>query len=295
MTVGWIGLGNMGQAMARNLLKAGHELLAYNRTRARAEELGHDGARVVDSPAEAAAAPILVTMLADDPALEDVIFGSGNVHEALGRGNTHVSMSTISVALSNRLAEAHRKLGQAYVAAPVFGRPEAAAAAKLFIVAAGPKEAVRQCQPLFDAMGQKTYVVGEEASKANVIKFSGNFLIASMIESLGEAFALVRKHDIDPQQYLEILTSSLFSAPVYKTYGALIAQDKYQPVGFRLALGLKDIRLALAAAEAAAVPMPVASLIRDRLLTAMARGMQDADWASFVRLAAENAGLKSNQ
>ena len=157
---------------------------------------------------------------------------------------------------------------------------------------------VRQCQPLFDAMGQKTYVVGEEASKANVIKFSGNFLIASMIESLGEAFALVRKHGIDPQQYLEILTSSLFNAPVYKTYGALIAQDKYQPVGFRLALGLKDIRLALAAAEAAAVPMPVASLIRDRLLTAVARGMQDADWASFARLAAENAGLKpvdSNQ
>jgi 3-hydroxyisobutyrate dehydrogenase-like beta-hydroxyacid dehydrogenase len=298
MKVGWIGLGNMGQAMARNLLKAGHELLAYNRTRARAEELRQDGARVVNSPAEAAAAPVLVTMLADDPALEDVILGSGKVLEALGRGNAHVSMSTISVALSNRLAEAHRKLGQAYVAAPVFGRPEAAAAAKLFIVAAGPEEAVRQCLPLFDAMGQKTYVVGEEASKANVIKFSGNFLIASMIESLGEAFALVRKHGIDPQQYLEILTSSLFTAPVYKTYGALIAQDKYQPVGFRLALGLKDIRLALAAAEAAAVPMPVASLIRDRLLTAMARGMQDADWASFARLAAENAGLKpidSNQ
>jgi 3-hydroxyisobutyrate dehydrogenase-like beta-hydroxyacid dehydrogenase len=298
MKVGWIGLGNMGQAMARNLLKAGHELLAYSRTRARAEDLRQDGARVVNSPAEAAAAPVLVTMLADDPALEDVIFGSGKVLGALGQGNAHISMSTISVALSNRLAEAHRKLGQAYVAAPVFGRPEAAAAAKLFIVAAGPEEAVRQCLPLFDAMGQKTYVVGEEASKANVIKFSGNFLIASMIESLGEAFALVRKHGIDPQQYLEILTSSLFTAPVYKTYGALIAQDKYQPVGFRLALGLKDIRLALAAAEAAAVPMPVASLIRDRLLTAMARGMQDADWASFARLAAENAGLKpidSNQ
>jgi len=295
MKVGWIGLGNMGQAMARNLIKAGHEVVAYNRTRARAEELGREGARVVSSPAETATAPIVVTMLADDPALEDVIFGSGKVLETLGRGNTHISMSTISVALSKRLAEVHRKLGQVYVAAPVFGRPEAAAAAKLFIVVAGPKEAVAQCQPLFDALGQRTYAVGEEASAANVIKFSGNFLIASMIESLAEAFALVRKHGIDPQQYLEILTSSFFNAPVFKTYGGLIAQDKYEPVGFRLALGLKDIRLALAAAEAAAVPMPVASLIRDRMLTAMAQGKQDADWASFARLAAENAGLKSDR
>jgi len=292
MKVGWIGLGNMGQAMARNLLKAGHELVVYNRTRSRAEALRAEGARVTDSPAEAATAPVVVTMVADDPALEDVIFGSGKVLEALPRGDTHLSMSTISVALSKRLAAAHRQFGHAYVAAPVFGRPEAAAAAKLFVVAAGPHEAVRRCQPLFDAMSQRTYVIGEDACAANVIKFSGNFLIASMIESLGEAFALVRKYGIDPNQYLEILTTSLFAAPIYKTYGTLIAQDKYEPVGFRMVLGLKDIRLALAAAESAAVPMPVASLIRDRLLTAMARGMRDADWASFARLAAENAGLK---
>jgi 3-hydroxyisobutyrate dehydrogenase-like beta-hydroxyacid dehydrogenase len=254
-----------------------------------------EGAKVGDSPAEvAAAAPFLVTMLADDQALEQIIFGSGKVLEALARGSTHVSMSTISVALSKRLAESHEKAGQAYVSAPVFGRPEAAAAAKLFIVVAGPGDVARQCQPLFDALGQKTYVMGEDASMANVIKLSGNFLIASVIENLGEAFALVRKYGVDPQQYLEFLTTSLFAAPVYKTYGTLIAQDKYEPVGFKLLLGLKDIRLTLAAAESMAVPLPVASLIRDRLITAMAQGWQDADWSSFARLAAENAGLKSS-
>jgi 3-hydroxyisobutyrate dehydrogenase-like beta-hydroxyacid dehydrogenase len=294
MKVGWIGLGNMGQAMARNLLKAGHELIVYNRTRSRADELRAEGAKVGDSPAEVAAAPLLVTMLADDEAVEQIILGSGKVLEALARGSTHVSMSTISVALSKRLAESHEKAGQAYVSAPVFGRPETAAAAKLFIVVAGPGEVARQCQPLFDALGQKTYVMGEDASIANVIKLSGNFLIASIIESLGEAFALVRKYGADPQQYLEFLTTSLFAAPVYKTYGTLIAQDKYEPVGFKLALGLKDIRLTLAAAESMAVPLPFASLIHDRLITAIAQGAQDADWSSFARLAAENAGLKSS-
>ena len=292
MKVGWIGLGNMGQSMARNLLKAGHELLIYNRTRRRAEELEPDGARIAASPAAAASQPILVTMLADDRAEEEIIFGAGKALESLPPGATHVSMSTISVALSKRLAEAHQKAGQAYVAAPVFGRPEAAAAAKLSIVAAGPAEAVGRCQPLFDALGQRTYVVGEDAPQANVIKLTGNFLIAATIETLAEAFALLRKYGIDPHQYLDIVVSSQFASTIYKTYGTLVADDKYEPVGFKLPLGLKDVRLVLAAAEAAAVPMPLASLVRDRLLTAVARGMQEQDWAAFARLAAENAGLK---
>ncbi len=294
MKVGWIGLGNMGQAMARNLLKAGHELIVYNRTRSRAEELQAEGAKVAGSPAEVAAAPLFVTMLADDQALKQIIFGSGKVLETLARGSTHVCMSTISVALAKHLAEAHRKAGQSYVSAPVFGRPEAAAAAELFIVVAGPGEVARQCQPLFDVLGQRTYVMGEDASMANLIKLSGNFLIASMIENLGEAFALVRKYGINPQQYLEFLTTSLFAVPVYKTYGTLIAQDRYEPVGFKLPLGLKDIRLTLAAAESMAVPLPVASLIHDHMVTAIARGGEHADWSSFARLAAENAGLKSS-
>jgi 3-hydroxyisobutyrate dehydrogenase-like beta-hydroxyacid dehydrogenase len=292
MKVGWIGLGNMGQPMARNLLKAGHELVVYNRTRSRADSLQAEGASVAVSPAQAAAAPVLVTMVADDPALEDLIFGAGKVLEVLGRGATHISMSTISVSLSMRLAEAHAKCGQRYVSAPVFGRPEAAAAAKLFVVAAGPGEAVRACQPLFDAMGQRTFVMGEDAPVANVIKLGGNFLIASSIESFGEAFALVRKYGVNPHQFLDFLTNSLFTAPVHKTYGTLIADDKYQPVGFKVPLGLKDVRLILSAAEAASVPMPLASLVRDRFITLMAQGKQDEDWATIARLAAENAGLK---
>jgi 3-hydroxyisobutyrate dehydrogenase-like beta-hydroxyacid dehydrogenase len=294
MKVGWIGLGNMGSAMARNVMKAGHELIVYNRTRSRAEALQAEGAKVAGSPTEVAAAPVVVTMLADDEALEQIIFGSGKVLETLARGSTHISMSTISVALAKRLAEAHRKAGQSYISAPVLGRPEAAAAAKLFIIVAGPGEVARQCQPLFDAIGQRTYTMGEDASLANVIKLSANFLIASVIENLGEAFALVRKYGINPQQYLEFLTTSLFDAPAYKTYGTLIAQDRYELAGFKLPLGLKDIRLTLAAAESMAVPLPVASLVHDHMVTAIARGGQESDWSSIARLAAENAGLKSS-
>ena len=291
MTLGWIGLGNMGRAMALNVLKAGHEVIVYNRTRSRAEGLAAEGARIAAAPAEAAA-PWVITMLADDQALEEVVFGSGRLLEAMAPGSIHVGMSTISVAMAKRLAHAHREAGQSYVSAPVLGRPEAAAAAKLFIVAAGPSEAVEECRRLFDVLGQRTYIMCEEAAAANLIKLSANFLIVAMIESLGEAFALIRKYGIDPQEYFEFLTTSLFDAPVYKAYGGRIAQDRYEPVGFRLPLGLKDIRLALAAAEALAVPMPTASLIRDQTLTAIARGGEHADWSFIARLAADNAGLK---
>ena len=229
MDVGFIGLGHMGSAMARNLLKAGHHVTLYNRTRAKAEPLVAAGARVVDKPSAACGGDVLITMLADDHAVETVVFGQEGVVAALPPNAIHVSMSTISVALSDRLAEAHARAGQGYVAAPVFGRPEAAAAAQLFIIAAGGDEAIRRCQPLFDAIGQKTFGVGDKPSAANLVKLSGNFLITSIIESLGEAFALVRKSGVDPHRYLEILTGTLFSAPVYKTYGGLIAEEKYEP------------------------------------------------------------------
>jgi 3-hydroxyisobutyrate dehydrogenase-like beta-hydroxyacid dehydrogenase len=276
MNVGFIGLGNMGQAMARNLLKAGHAVTVYNRTRSRAEALQAEGAHIANTPVQACGGEVLITMLADDRAVEEVLFG-GDTLSALAPYAVHVSMSTLSVALSQRLQETHTQAGSAYVAAPVFGRPEAAAAAQLFIVAAGPREAIERLYPLFEAMGQRTFVVGEDAPAANLVKLTGNFLIASVIEGLGEAFALVRKWGINPSQYLEILTSTLFSAPVYKTYGSLIAQEKYAPAGFKLPLGLKDFNLALAAAETVAVPMPVASLIRDHFLTAIARGYQEFD------------------
>ena len=293
MKVGFIGLGNMGSAIARNLVKAGHDLTVYNRTRRRAEAFASLGARIAETPAAAAAdAEVLMTMLADDAAVEAVIFSPGNAMGALPAGAVHISMSTISVALSRRLAESHREKQQHYLAVPVFGRPDAAAAARLFLVVAGPAEQIERCRPLFDAMGQKTFLVGEDAQAANVIKLAGNFLLTTVIESLGEAFAFGRKLGVDPHAFLDILTNSLFPAPVYRNYGSMIAADKFEPVGFKLPLGLKDNRLLLAAAEEAAVPMPMASLIHDRFVAALAQGLGEADWAAIARISYLNAGLR---
>ena len=289
MKIGFIGLGQMGSPIARNLMKAGHELTVYNRTRSKAESLG---ARVANTPADAAReAEVVITMLADDDAVKEVVFGADGLANTLRPGSIHVSMSTISVALSQQLAAEHAEHKQGYVAAPVFGRPQAAEEAKLFVVVAGKPEAVKKCEPLFSVVGQRTFVMGDEAPKANVVKLSGNFLIASVIESLGEALSLVRKYDIDPEKYLEMLTSTLFTAPVYKTYGDLIVNEKFEPAGFRLKLGLKDVRLAMAAAEAQAVPMPVASVIRDHALEGVANGMGDKDWSSLAQVVSKNAGL----
>jgi len=291
MNVGFIGLGNMGRPIAENLLKAGHSLVVYNRTRARAESLASQGARVAATPGETCRGDVVFTMLADDAAVEAVALGDGGIVASLPRGAVHVSLSTISVALSARLDEAHARAGSVYVAAPVFGRPEAAAAAKLFVVAAGPAAALARCQPLFDAIGQRTYVMGEKAATANVVKLTGNFLIAAALESLGEAFALVRKYGIPPAQFLDLITTSIFSAPIYKTYGGFIAEERYQPPGFKLPLGLKDARLALAAAEAVNVPLPVASLVRDHMIAALARGYGELDMSVIAKISAENAGL----
>lgn len=295
MRIGFIGLGNMGSPMAGNLIKAGHLLTVYNRTPSRAEKFRSLGGRIAASPAEAASdAEVLITMLADDRAVEEVIFAPGNGLQSLPAGAVHISMSTISVDMSRRLMNAHQEKRQHYIAAPVFGRPEAAAAAKLFIVAAGPARQIEVCRPLFDALGQKTFFADEDASAANVIKLTGNFMITAVIESLAEAFALIRKSGIDPNDFLEIITGSLFTAPIYRTYGSMIAADKYEPAGFKLPLGLKDNRLLLAAAEQAAVPMPMAGLIRDRLIAAMAQGLGESDWAAIARISNQDAGLKES-
>lgn len=290
MKVGFIGLGQMGSGIAKNLLKAGHDVTVYNRTRAKAEALVSKGAKVAATPGDACKGDAVFTMLADDKAVEAVVFDDGGILARLGKGAIHISSSTISVAMSKRLAEAHAQAGQRYVAAPVFGRPEAAEAAKLFVVAAGPLAAVKAVSPLFDAIGQKTFVVSEAAEAANIVKLSGNFLIAAVIESLGEAMALVGKAGIDKHQYLDILTSTLFGAPVYKTYGNLIADAKFSPAGFAAPLGLKDVRLALAAGEDLRVPLPLASLLRDRFLTLLANGGEDLDWSAVGSLAAKDAG-----
>jgi len=292
MRIGLIGLGQMGTGIAANLLKAGHELTVYNRTRAKAEAFASEGAKVADHIADACRGDTVITMLSNDEAVESAVYGDGGVLASLSKGAIHVSSSTISVALSKRLAEHHAERGQRYVAAPVFGRPEAAAAAKLFIVAAGSPEAVKTAMPVFDAIGQRTFTVSEDAPAANIIKLSGNFLIASVIESLGEAMALVGKAGIDKHQYLELLTSTLFGAPIYKTYGTLIADEKFSPPGFAAPLGLKDVRLTLAAGDDLRVPLPLASLLRDRYLTLLANGGDNLDWSAIGGLPAKDAGSK---
>jgi 3-hydroxyisobutyrate dehydrogenase-like beta-hydroxyacid dehydrogenase len=294
MDVGFIGLGKMGTGIAKALRRAGHRLVVYNRTRSRAEALRAAGATVAGTVAEVCRAGFVFTMLADDAAVESTVFGPGGVLASLPSGDVHVSLSTISVALSDRLAAEHARAGQQYVSAPVFGRPDAAEAGKLAVVAAGAPTVIERCKPLFEAMGPKLLVIGERQSMANVVKLTGNFLIATVLESLGEAIAFARKSGVDAGALLDFLTSTLFNAPVYKNYGQLIVQGKHDEVGFSLPLGFKDVRLVLQAAEAQSVPMPIASVLHDRFVTAIARGNQHKDWSVIARVAAEDAGLRSN-
>ena len=290
MDIGFVGLGNMGSGMAANLLKAGHQVTAYNRSQDKVDALVELGARPARTVADACSGEVVVSMLANDTAVEAVTFGGDGILAALGAGAVHVSSSTISVALAARLTAAHAEAGQRFVAAPVFGRPEAAAAAKLFVVAAAEPALLQTVSPLFDAIGQRTFVVSEDPKAASLVKLSGNFLIASVIESLGEAMALVGKAGVDKQQYLDILTSTLFGAPVYQIYGGLIARDEFEPAGFAATLGQKDIRLVLAAGEDLRVPLPIASLLRDRFLTLLANGGGELDWAAVGALSAWEAG-----
>ncbi len=291
MEVGLIGLGGMGTGMAKSLLRGGHRVTVFNRTRARAEALRADGAMVAATAAEACRAGIVITMLADDAALESQVFGDGGILASLPPGGVHISCSTISVALSDRLTAAHSAAGQEFVSCPVFGRPDAAEGGRLAVVAAGPSQVVDRCKPLFDSFGPKLLVIGEKPSLANVVKLSGNFLIASVLESLSEAIAFARKSGVDAAVLVDFLTSTLFNAPVYKVYGGLIVAGNYDDVGFALPLGLKDTRLVLQAAEAQSVPMPIASVVRDRFLTAMARGNANKDWSALGLIAAQDAGL----
>ncbi|OHV00584.1 NAD(P)-dependent oxidoreductase [Mycobacterium talmoniae] len=294
MDIGFIGLGNMGAPMATNLLRAGHRVTAYNRSRAKAEPVADQGARVVDTVAEACRGDAVLTMLANDDAVEQVTFGGHGVLASLPPGATHISCSTISVDLAQRLTAAHADAGQHYVAAPVFGRPEAAAAAQLFVVAAGAPAVLEPLTALFDAIGQRTFVVSEQPHAANLVKLSGNFLLATVIESLGEAIALVDKAGVDRLAYVDILTATLFDAPAYHTYGGLIARQQFQPAGFAATLGLKDVRLALEAAEELRVPLPLGSLLRDRFLTLLANGGGQLDWSALATLAARDAGLAAH-
>lgn len=291
MEVGFVGLGNMGAAIARNLIKAGHHLTVYNRTRSKAEELADAGARVGKTPSEAAATGLVFTMLSDDHAVEQVTFGDEGLLRGLPRGGAHISLSTISAYLSRRLAAAHHDAGQLYAAAPVFGRPDSAANAKLVVLAAGDEQALTRAHPLLDAIGQKTFRLGPEAHKANIIKINGNFVLATMIETFGEIFVILQKSDIDPKLFVEIVNGSVFKSPVMENYGNIIADRRFEPAGFKLKLGLKDVKLAIAAAEDVTAPLPLASLLRDRYLSAAAQGRGDKDWSAVTEVAAAEAGL----
>jgi 3-hydroxyisobutyrate dehydrogenase-like beta-hydroxyacid dehydrogenase len=287
MKLAFIGLGRMGTPMARNLLRAGHEVAVYNRTREKAEPLAADGARVADSIAAAArGADAILSMLSDDPAVRSVVFGEDGLAAAIGRDAVHVSHSTISTALARELAAA----GHAYISAPVFGRPEAAEAKELIVVAAGAPAQIERCHPIFDAIGRQTVVAGDQPWQANAVKLCGNFMIASMLEAFGEAYAVMRKAGVDPHIFLDAM-NGLFASPVYANYGAIIADERFQPAGFTAKLGLKDAKLALAAAEECGAPMPMASLIRDHLIAALAHGQGDMDWSSVARVSARSAGL----
>ena len=293
MDVGFIGLGNMGLAMARNLIKAGHRVTAYNRSRDKAEELAKDGAIVADSPATAARVGIALAMLANDDALVAVTEGEDGVLAGLPQDGILVNMSTVSLAVTRQLDAAFKAAGKHFVAAPVFGRPDAAVAARLFVTVAGPAQAVERIAPLLAAVGQKTENFGENPAHAAAVKISGNFMLQTAVEGLAEALALVRKHGVDPAQYLDFMTGSLFTAPLYKIYGSAIVERRYEPAGFALPLALKDTKLALAAAEEANIPLPLADLIRDRFLIGLSRGWDHLDMAALGKVAAENAGLPS--
>jgi 3-hydroxyisobutyrate dehydrogenase-like beta-hydroxyacid dehydrogenase len=293
MKVGFIGLGNMGAGMAMNLLNAGNHVIVYNRNKTKMAPLVAHGAIAAATVADACAGEVVFTMLADDAAVESVATAGVGIIDSLARGALHISSSTISVALSERLTSAHAHAGQRFVAAPVLGRPDMAAVGKLFVIAAGEPGAIDTAIPLFDAIGRKTYVVSTEPKSANLVKLSANFLIASVIEALGEAMALVGKGGIDRQHYLTLLTETLFGAPVYATYGALIASEKFAPPGFAAPLGHKDIRLLLAAAENLRTPLPLASLLHDRFLTLLANGGEALDWSAIGGLAARDAGIET--
>jgi 3-hydroxyisobutyrate dehydrogenase-like beta-hydroxyacid dehydrogenase len=292
MRIGFIGLGNMGAAIAANLLRARHDIAIWNRTAGKARPLVDAGAVLVESPQAAATdRDVVFTMLADDAALDTVLAGENGLLAGLRPGALHVSMSTIAVATADRVAANHRALRQRFLCAPVFGRPEAAMAVKLFIVVAGDPSDLQTASPLLSAIGQRVFYLGETPSAASLVKLCGNFMILSAVEALGEAMTLAEKGGVAKQQLLEVLTGTLFDSPIYRTYGAILAAERFKPAGFAAPLGLKDMRLVGQSADALRVPMPLLSLLRDHLLQTIAQEGEDIDWSAIALAIKRNAGL----
>jgi 3-hydroxyisobutyrate dehydrogenase-like beta-hydroxyacid dehydrogenase len=290
--IGVIGLGGMGRGIAGRLLEQGHPVRVYNRTPSVADALVARGAERATTPAEAATAGgIVITMLANDAAVEAVATGPGGFLEPLGKDGLHVSMSTISVALARSLAERHAARGSQFLAAPVFGRPDAAAAGKLWILQSGDAAAKARARPMLEAVSQGIFDIGETPDAAHLGKIAGNFLIASAIEALGEAFALLAKGGADARVWHEMMGKTIFACPIYANYGRFILDRAVSPPGFKLTLGAKDVGLALAAGQENAAPLPFASVLRDRFLAAIAQGRGDLDWTAIAINAAADAGL----
>jgi 3-hydroxyisobutyrate dehydrogenase-like beta-hydroxyacid dehydrogenase len=293
MKIGLIGLGSMGAGLGHNLLAAGHTLTVYNRSKDKADVLLAEGANWAASPrALAQGQDAVITMVADDNALQAVTLGDDGLLAGLAQDGVHISMSTVSQALVASLAAVHERHGSGFVSAPVFGRPDVAAAGKLTVAAAGKPEHLAKVRPALEAVGQKLFEVGEQPPQAAVVKLIGNFLISCVIEGLGEGAALAEKAGVAPEKLLEVLTGSIFGAPVYQIYGNLIATGGYMNPGFALPLGAKDNRLVLQAAEAHNVPLPFASVVRDRFVRGLAQGLEGADWSAIAALARDDAGLK---
>jgi 3-hydroxyisobutyrate dehydrogenase-like beta-hydroxyacid dehydrogenase len=290
--IAFLGLGSMGAAMAANLLKAGFPLTVYNRTAEKAESLRQQGATVAATPAEAVReANIVFTMVTDDRALEELTTGPDGILSALPQGAIHASCSTVAPDTTRRLAEAHQAHGSVLVASPVFGKPDVAAAGKLWVGASGPAEAQQRLAAAHAAIGQGTHSFGEDPGAANVAKLCGNFLLGTIIEGMAEALTLAEKSGLDRVGFYEMLTSTLFNNPIYKSYGKLIAEQHYQPVGAPPAIIRKDMNLVVQEAYKQAVPMPFANIIRDRLTATVALNEPDVDWASFAKRVSEDAGL----
>jgi 3-hydroxyisobutyrate dehydrogenase-like beta-hydroxyacid dehydrogenase len=289
MEIGFIGVGRMGSAMARNLIKAGHRVRAWDTSAEALHALAADGAAIAAGAGDALRGDAVISMLPNDDAMRTVFLDGGI---ASGGAKVHVNMATASVEMARELAAHHAAQGIAYVAATVWGRPDVAAAGKLTIVAAGDPAAIAKVQPLFDVIGQKTYNVGAEPSRANVAKIAGNLMVACAIEGIAEAAALVRGHGMSAPDVLDAIITSLFNVPVYRGYGDMIGKRQYEPAGFDLVLGLKDVRLALAAGEEVNVPLPFASVLRDTFLDAIANGDAEKDWSAIARVAARRAGLE---
>jgi len=290
MHIGFIGLGQMGRGMATRLIDCGHRLTVWNRTAATAAPFLKRGAAVAMQPEQVLQSEVVITMLADDAAVDAVWIASG-LAARMPATTIHLNMSSVSLRMGQRLAALHRELGIPYVSAPVFGRPEPAATGQLDIVAAGEETAIQRCVPLFEVLGKRWFNAGTDASRANIVKIARNFLLGSIIESLGEAFALVEKSGVSPADFLEIITSTSMNAPAYRNYGRMILEKPEQPT-FTLNLGLKDVELALQAAEETAVPMPLAALLRNQHQAAIAAGYGNRDWAALGNYIARQAGIK---